>query len=254
MYKIIPLVVISILLFYTNPIPSYAEVLFSTEEISDYLLIGNGPLSVANAVNTNNFEFGANKAPVPSNSDCGPTLFETVPALPANTLPVSSDISDDGNIAIIDPQGDYNLQDVGVFADMGIKAAAPSLAAADAGTSNSFFNDPQFPNTFDGTADCTFFAGDNTKLMARQSEARRRARQGPDTGIPCGYGQPTQSLSRRRQYSVGLARGRACLRQLRCLRQRRQLRRDVSKDSFVRCRSSRQRAVVSGIPLDVPWR
>jgi len=160
MHKVIPLVVISILLFFTNASPIYAEVPFFTDEIRDYLLIGNGPISVADAVNTNNFEFGANKAPVPSNSDCSPTLEGAVPPLPLNILPILSGIFNDGNIAIIDPEGAYNLQNVGVYADMGIKAAAPTLDAADDGTSNSFFNDPnQWPNTFDGVADCTFVVG-----------------------------------------------------------------------------------------------
>ena len=126
MYKVIPLVVISILMLYANPIPSYAELPFFTDEIRDWLLIGNGPLNVAQAVNTNNFEFGANKAPVPSNSDCGPTLLGAVPNLPGNILPVFSGISGDGNVAIIMsmPNGVYNLQDVGVFADLGIKTQA----------------------------------------------------------------------------------------------------------------------------------
>ena len=51
--------VISILLFYSNPNQVFAEIPFFTEESGDYLLIGNGPISVADAVNTNNFEFGA---------------------------------------------------------------------------------------------------------------------------------------------------------------------------------------------------
>jgi len=106
-------------MLYANPIQSYAELPFLTDEIRDWLIIGNGPFNVAQAVNTNNFEFGANKAPVPSNSDCGPTLLGAVPNLPANILPVFSGISGDGNVAIIMdmPDGVYNLQDVGVFAD-----------------------------------------------------------------------------------------------------------------------------------------
>ncbi len=163
--------VISILMLYANPIPSYAELPFFTDEIRDWLLIGNGPLNVAQAVNTNNFEFGANKAPVPSNSDCGPTLLGAVPNLPPNIIPVFSGISGDGNVAIIMsmPDGVYNLQDVGVFADKGIKTAGPlgvtGDGGTDAGTSESYFNDPQYPNTFDGIADCTFFAGDPLKLI-----------------------------------------------------------------------------------------
>ena len=167
MYKVIPLVVISILMLYANPIQSYAELPFFTDEIGDYLLIGNGPVTMADAVDTDNFEFGANKAMVPATSECGPGLAGNVPALPANTLPVFSGISGDGNVAIIkmSPDGVFNIQDVGVFADKGIEVAAPTADAGDDGTSESYFNDPQYPNTFDGIADCTFFAGDPPMLI-----------------------------------------------------------------------------------------
>jgi len=167
MYKVIPLVVISILMLYANPIPSYAELPFFTDEIGDYLLIGNGPVTMADAVDTNNFEFGANKAMVPATSECGPGLAGNVPALPPNTLPVFSGISGDGNVAIIkmSPDGVFNIQDVGVFADKGIEVAAPTADAGDDGTSESYFNDPQYPNTFDEIADCTFFAGDPPMLI-----------------------------------------------------------------------------------------
>jgi len=166
-YKIIPLVVITILLFYANPNPTFAELPFFTDEIGDYLLIGNGPVTLADAVDTDNFEFGANKAMVPATSECGPGLAGNVPALPPNTLPVFSGISGDGNVAIIkvSPDGVFNIQDVGVFADKGIEVAAPTADAGDDGTSESYFNDPQYPNTFDGIADCTFFAGDPPMLI-----------------------------------------------------------------------------------------
>jgi len=160
-YKVFSLVVISILMIYVNPIQSYAEFPFFTDEIGKWLIVGNGPVNVAQTVNTNNFEFGANKAPVPSNSDCGPTLLGAVPNLPGNILPVFSGISGDGNIAVIMgmPDGVYDLQDVGVFADLGIHTAGPLgtfSPGTDAGTSESYFNDPNYPNTFDGVADCTF--------------------------------------------------------------------------------------------------
>jgi len=154
-------------MLYANPIPSYAELPFFTDEIGDYLLIGNGPVTMADAVDTDNFEFGANKAMVPATSECGPGLAGNVPALPPNTLPVFSGISGDGNVAIIkmSPDGVFNIQDVGVFADKGIEVAAPTTDAGDDGTSESYFNDPQYPNTFDGIADCTFFAGDPPMLI-----------------------------------------------------------------------------------------
>ncbi len=158
-------------MLYANPIQSYAELPFSTIEIGDWLLIGNGPINIADAVDVDNFELGANKAPVPSNSDCGPTLLGAVPNLPPNILPVFSGISGDGNVAIIMsmPDGGYNLQDVGVFADKGIHTAGPlgitAAGGTDAGTSESYFNDPQYPNTFNGVADCTFFPGDPAALI-----------------------------------------------------------------------------------------
>ena len=137
---------------------------FFTSESSQYLLIGNGPVNagvqpgVGQATNTNNFELGANKAPVPSTSDFldsggGPGLAGNVPAIPDNARPVGQGITNDGNIAITNPDGVFNLQDVGVYADpnIGIRCAGSVMDCND-GTQNSFFNDPnQFPNTFDGT-------------------------------------------------------------------------------------------------------
>ena len=146
------------------PVPA-AALPFSTTESSDYLIIANGSLNaiplhpgVGQAVNTNNFELGANKAPVPSTSDFldggssgGPSLAGNVPDIPSNAAPVFQGISGDGNIAIVSPDGVFNLQDVGVYADpnIGIQCAQ-GVAGCDDGTQNSFFNDPnQFPNTFD---------------------------------------------------------------------------------------------------------
>jgi len=116
--------------------------------------------AVGQAENTNNFELGANKAPVPSTSDFltgnggggGPGLAGNVRALPSNAATVMFGTFFDGNIAITSTDGVFNLQDVGVFADpdIGIQTAQ-SESAADVGSSNSFFNDPnEYPNTFDG--------------------------------------------------------------------------------------------------------
>ena len=104
---------------------------------------------------------------VPATSACGPGLALNVPPLAANTLPVFSGISGDGNIAIIkmNPDGVYSLSDVGVYADIGIEVAAATADAGDDGTNNSFFNDPnEWPNTFDGTT-CTFVVGDPAALI-----------------------------------------------------------------------------------------
>jgi uncharacterized protein (TIGR03382 family) len=129
-----------------------------TAESSRYLIIAMGPENsfggqpgVGQALNANNFELGANKAPVPAPSSFGPGLLGNVPNIPLNAMTVPIGICGDGNIAITNPRGRYNLQDVGVYADLGIRTAA-SRTFADAGTQNSFFNDPNmFPNTFTPT-------------------------------------------------------------------------------------------------------
>lgn len=138
---------------------------FSVSESRNYLLIGMGPANnfmgqpgIGQAVNVNNFELGANKAPVPSTgnfltggSSGGPTLFGNVPNIPLNAKPVFSGIGGMGNVAITNPQGVFNLQDVGVYGDLGVRTAA-ARNVSDVGTQNSFFNDPNhFPNTFTPT-------------------------------------------------------------------------------------------------------
>jgi hypothetical protein len=147
-----------------------------TTEVQDFLIIGTGPgnasptVDVGHAANTNNFELGANKAPVPATSDFltggggggGPGLAGNVPDLPSGILAVGQGISGDGNVAITDMTGAFNLQDVGVYADpaIGIRCANTESACND-GSQNSFFNDPnQFPNTFVPVADPTMGTGD----------------------------------------------------------------------------------------------
>ncbi|QOJ13682.1 MAG: hypothetical protein HRU75_03075 [Planctomycetia bacterium] len=147
------------------PFAGAAPIPFPTLQSSPYLLIGMGPENamggqpgVGQAVNVNNFELGANKAPVPSTSGFlnggssgGPGLLGNVPNIPLNAKPVGSGICYGGNIAITSPGGVFNLQDVGVYGDLGVRAAR-SLPGANAGTQNSFFNDPNhFPNTFTST-------------------------------------------------------------------------------------------------------
>ncbi len=143
---------------------SWGQALNATET-SNYLLIGMGPVNdfggrpgVGQAVNVNNFELGANKAPVPSTSGFltggssgGPGLRGNVPNIPLNAAFVGTGVCYDGNIAITSTRGVFNLQDVGVYADRGIRTAG-TASASDAGTQNSFYNDPNFfPNTFTDT-------------------------------------------------------------------------------------------------------
>lgn len=137
---------------------------FDTTEIGEYLIVGMGPVNdsgpsvgVGQASNTNNFELGAMRAPVPATSDFldggssgGPSLDGNVPSLPSDIEDIFQGVSGDGNVAITHEDGVFNYQDVGVYADRGIDCAAATDADCDDGTSNSFFNDPEmFPNTFD---------------------------------------------------------------------------------------------------------
>lgn len=131
---------------------------FSVKESQHYLLIGMGPINshmgqpgVGNAVNVNNFELGANKAPTPSPSSFGPGLLGNVPNIPLNARDVMTGIGGMGNVAITNAMGKFNLQDVGVYGKFGVRTQA-ARSFSDAGTQNSFFNDPnQFPNTFTPT-------------------------------------------------------------------------------------------------------
>lgn len=152
-------------LSFSTSAASAGEPPFLTFESANYLLVGMGPVNdfggrpgVGQAVNVNNFELGANKAPVPSTSDFlngdgggGPGLLGNVPNIPLNARPVGTGIFYNGNVAITSPRGVYNLQDVGVYGNIGIRTAN-SRQQADAGTQNSFYNDPNhFPNTFTDT-------------------------------------------------------------------------------------------------------
>ncbi len=167
--------------------PSHAfAISITTDEIEPYLLIGLGPennttippaevgestVGVGGSANaTSGFELGSNNAPVPSTSDFliggggggGPGLAGNVPALPTGIQAVPQGNTFDGNIAVVSLDGIFNLQDIGVYADpnIGIRCAQ-SVVACDAGTSNSFFNDPnQYPNTFDGVTGDKISAGD----------------------------------------------------------------------------------------------
>ncbi len=131
---------------------------FSVTESSQYLIITRQGLNGNTDVTANNYELGANKAPVPSTDKFldggqsgGPTLAGNVPDLPANAAPVFKGVGGHGNIAITEMSGELELQNVGVYADpdIGIRMAG-SLESLNK-SSNSFFNDSAlFPNTFNG--------------------------------------------------------------------------------------------------------
>ncbi len=128
---------------------------FETTESGAYLIIARMRVGGNTDVATNNFELGANKAPVPANtsfidSGGGPTLEGAVPPIPASARPVFQGIGGHGNIAVTDPTGEFELQDVGVYADPSIGIRVAGVGNNLNKSSNSFFNDPNmFPNTFD---------------------------------------------------------------------------------------------------------
>ena len=132
---------------------------FPVTESEKYLIIARERVNGNTDVNTNNFELGANKAPVPSTSNFlnggstgGPGLLGNVPNIPLNAQPVFTGVSGHGNIAVTDPTGTFKLQDVGVYADPGIGIRLAGSSGSLNTSQNSFFNDPnQFPNTFTPT-------------------------------------------------------------------------------------------------------
>jgi hypothetical protein len=154
---------------------------FDTTESSPYLIVTLDRQGGNTDVACNNFELGANKAPVPCTDDFldggssgGPTLLGAVPALPANAAPIFQGVGYGGNIAITDSAGEFELQDTGVFGDanIGIRVAGPSSDSINK-SSNSFFNDPHmFPNTFNigtQTGDSVAANGAPGPLVAVQS-------------------------------------------------------------------------------------
>ena len=162
---------------YAAPLP------FSVTESAQYLIVARKSINGQVTLTTDNFELGANKAPVPSTdnfldggSSGGPSLAGNVPALPlSGIMPVAQGVGGNGNLAVTDPDGYLNLQDVGVYADpaVGIRLAAPSQSFNQ--TSNSFFNDPQmFPNTFN--------IGTQTGVSVNPNDADQNTRIDPTGG------------------------------------------------------------------------
>jgi len=138
--------------------PSFA---FGTAA-ADYLLIGTGDADVAGTtVAISNFQIGANVASVPMP---GLTLVEPIPV---DALPVATGISGDGDVAIPDPGGRFNLANLEIRAFDGVLCAAAAQTCND-GVSNTTFNGLPFPaNGLTGGVD---FGGLLADLAAARSE------------------------------------------------------------------------------------
>ncbi len=139
--------------------PAFADIMpLDTDESAQYLIIATDRINGNTDVATSNFELGANKAPVPCTDNFlddggsgGPTLEGAVPDLPSNAAPLFQGVDYDGNIAVTDSAGEFELQNVGVYGsvDVGIRVAGP-MGSDTNKSGDSFFNDPNmFPNTFD---------------------------------------------------------------------------------------------------------
>lgn len=147
---------------------------FDVSHSADYLIIALDREGGNTDVNVNNFELGANKAPVPSTggfldnfSTGGPTLLGAVPALPLHAAPVYQGIAYNGNIAITDPLGQFGLQDVGIYANPSIGIRVAGIGNHLNQSSNSFFNDPHhFPNTFNPATQSGSFVNANQAVQS----------------------------------------------------------------------------------------
>ncbi len=125
---------------------------FDTIEINKYLLIGTTDDPTADAVDVDNGELGSHKAGAPFD----PTfttpdgtfpgqLIINVPDIPLGALPVFGGINHSGNIAVTHSQGNFNFNDVAVYADTGVQAAD---SAGNADHSNSGSNYYYYDTTF----------------------------------------------------------------------------------------------------------
>ena len=166
---------------------------FPTDHSSRYLIIGRDRVGTNQDVAASNFELGANKAPVSATdnfldngSSGGPTLFGATQDIPGNAAPVLQGIGGHGNIAVTDPTGSFELQDVGVYADpgVGIRIAGNDVALNQA--SNSFFNDPNhFPNTFDMVTQTGFTVNPNDAVQSTRIDPPNN--NGFNSGVTFGF-------------------------------------------------------------------
>ena len=154
---------------------------------------------VGNAINlSSGFDFGANRAPVPSGSDnavLNPDAFDNpdlgdVPDtffLPSKGRtgeiePVASNIQAGGNIAVTNNDGSFNIQNFTIFADVGIVCAQGEAACND-GASNTFLNDK---NTTIPNDAATFHPPSNVEAPGVDLNALPEQGQIPDSGAGLG--------------------------------------------------------------------
>ena len=127
-------------------IPNYA---------AEYLMIGTGPKSTAIAAKASNWELGRNSASGP--------WFSTA-SLPGNALPVATGIGGNGDIAITNPNGAFDLSNMDVWGDTGVDCAG-SLNQCNEGRSNTDYNGSSMANS-NGSQGGVDLSGLNSQLAA----------------------------------------------------------------------------------------
>ena len=98
-------------------------------EVEEYLLIGLGSqITISTTVALSNFEIGSNcdlNDPKNAGSGCQTAvpmsgLAGSVPALPGNALPVFIGVSNDGDVALTDIDGNFDYSNIQVWGQRGV--------------------------------------------------------------------------------------------------------------------------------------
>ena len=122
-------------------VPRASASVIETTDVSDYLLVGLGQQAViGTSTAVSNFELGANSSSVPMSGLAG-----SVPSLPGNALPVFVGVGGNGDVAIPDGNGNFDVSNIEIWGDTGIDCAG-GLGSCNNGNSNSDFNGSNLSN------------------------------------------------------------------------------------------------------------
>ena len=122
--------------------PQALAITFTAPETADYLLVGLGPGSIGTNVSVSNFELGANSQSVPMSD-----LMGAGPDLPGNARAVLVEEGGNGDVAVTNSSGRFNMQDVNIFGDTGVDCAGSNLGNCTDGNSNSKYNNAALSNS-----------------------------------------------------------------------------------------------------------
>ena len=112
---------------------------------SDFLLVGRGPSSTAVGVKVSSSNSLGRIYTVPSSSD--PDVGDNPPwPLPAGGTPPVTGISNDGNIAVTHQNGTYDIADIDIWADKGVRCVDGVTGNCRASFSNSTLTNGTFAN------------------------------------------------------------------------------------------------------------